>query len=234
MFVIKQRFRGVRQLEPRQRLAFEAALRHLRSAVEALLRVDRPSPLVAAFQQYASTHGGYVWADVATIGQLLAAGVPQVTTGLAVACRSALADPVLLDRTRAGEVSVDEVAEEAMRLTPPFLGVFGWVNTVCDCLGLRLEPGSAVVVDIPAVNTDPARVGAPHDFCPHRSRHANFTFGKGAHYCLGATSARAQIAPALREIVDYPRRFDIEFEAVKLNNDGFSQSVRAFPFRLAS
>jgi cytochrome P450 len=232
MFVIKLRFRAVLRLEPRQRLAFEAALRHLRSSVEELLRADRPSPLVTAFQEYASAHDRHVWADVATIGQLLAAGVPQVTTGLAVACRSALADPALLGRIRTGEVGADEVAEEAMRLTPPFLGVFGWVNESCDCLGLRLEPGSAVVVDIPAVNTDPARVEDPREFCPHRSRHANFTFGKGAHYCLGATSARAQIAPALRSIVDHPRRVDIEFDAVRLDNDGFSQTVRAFPYRL--
>jgi cytochrome P450 len=234
MFVIRLRFQGALHLEPQQRQAFEAALSHLRSAVDELLRTDRPSPLVASFQAYAAGHGRYPWADVATIGQLLAAGVPQVTTGLAVACRSALADRTLLHRIRDGEVGADQVAEEAMRLTPPFLGVFGWVNAVCDCLGSRLQPGSAVVVDVPAVNTDPARIEDPHDFCPHRSRHTNFTFGKGAHYCLGGTSARAQIAFGLRGIVDYPRPIDIDFDSVKLNNDGFSQTVRAFPFRLGS
>jgi hypothetical protein len=59
-------------------------VRYLGDAIDELMARAAGTPLVAACQAYARTAGRDRWADVATIGQLLAAGVPQVTTGLAI------------------------------------------------------------------------------------------------------------------------------------------------------
>ncbi|WP_225725222.1 MULTISPECIES: cytochrome P450 [unclassified Nocardia] len=224
MFVLRQRFRGVLALPEKHLAAFAAALRCLRAA----LAEPRPTPLMAALRRYAETHDTSAWADVATIAQLLAAGVPQIGTGIGVSVRALFGDRELLARVKAGEFDIEQVAEEAMRLVPPFLVVAGWVTEPCDCLGVHLDPRTPVLVDIPAVNTDPTRVERPLDFCPARGRADNITFGKGTHYCLGATSARIQVCAALRGLLDLDPMVDPA--AVRIDYDGFSQSVRSLPF----
>lgn len=228
MYVVRARFRGILEFDDRRQQAFASAMHHLRRAVDELRTGDRPTPLATALGQYADAEGPDPWGDMATIGQLLAAGVPQVTTGIAVAARELFGSPELLASVRAGEVDVAQVAEEAMRLNPPFLGVFAWVNEPCDCLGVRLEPRDPVVVDILAVNADPSRVSDPAEFCPARNRNANYTFGKGAHYCLGAASARLQIAAGLEALVglEHP----LKLGELRLDNDGFSLVAKAAPY----
>ena len=231
MFVIRQRFRGAHELNDRHRKAFESTMLFLRAAVAGL--VERgTTPLVRAFRDQAEADGDVPWADAATIGQLLAAGVPQVNTGVAVAVRALFTEAGVLDRVRRGELDVEQVAEEAMRLHPPFLTIFGWTSAPCDCLGVRLDPGTAVVVDIAAVNSDPDRVAEPAAFCPVRGKGANYTFGKGAHYCLGAGSARVQIAAALRGLLSGDRDLAVDGSALRLDSDGFSQTAKALPYSL--
>lgn len=229
MFVIRQRFRGVLELPGRQQAAFESVLVFLRGSIAEALAAPEPTPLAAAFLAQTEAEGTVPWADVATVGQLLAAGVPQVDTGIAVSAHALCARAGLAAQVLADELDVSAVAEEAMRLVPPFLGIFGWVVRPCECLGVRLEPRTAIVVDIPAVNTDPGRVADPAEFCPHRSRADNVTFGKGAHYCLGAASARVQVAAALRGLLT--ARPGLDLGAPRRAADGFAQSVTTLPYR---
>ncbi|SCF35243.1 Cytochrome P450 [Micromonospora viridifaciens] len=232
MSVLLARSRGVLDLPARQAAAFTTALRYLRAAVDELTAGAAVTPVVASLQAHAEAEGPDPWADVAAVAQLLAAGVPQVTTGTAVACRSAYGDPALLAALREGTSDASDVAEEAMRLAPPFLGVYGWVLADCDCLGVRLLPGEAVVVDIVAVNRDPDRMADPLAFCPGRSRSLNITFGKGAHYCLGAASARLQVVAGLVGLVG-SRGVHPDVSGFRLTDDGFAQAARAFPYRAA-
>ncbi|ROO63247.1 cytochrome P450 [Micromonospora sp. Llam0] len=232
MLVIHARSRGVLDLPARQAAAFSTALRYLRAAMDELTAGAAVTPVVASFQAHAAAEGPDPWGDVAAVAQLLAAGVPQVTTGTAVACRSVYGDPALLALLREGTVDAADVAEEAMRLSPPFLGVYGWVLGDCDCLGVRLRPGEAVVVDLVAVNRDAGRMTDPLAFCPGRSRNLNITFGKGAHYCLGAASARLQVVAGLVGLVGAVRVHP-DVSGLRLTDDGFAQTARAFPYRVA-
>jgi cytochrome P450 len=230
MSVVRLRFRGGAEPAPRQAAAFAAALRYLRAAVAELTGDAPGTPLAAGLRSYAQENGPDPWADVATVAQLLAAGVPQVTTAIGVSCQALYRDPALLAAARAGDTGIDGITEEAMRLAPPFLGVYGWVTEDCDCLGVRLRPGDALVVDIPAVNLDPARTADPGAFCPERSRKDNVTFGKGAHYCLGAVSARLQVAAGLTALVRH-ERVHPDLSGYRLDDDGFAQTVSALPYR---
>jgi cytochrome P450 len=230
MTVIQARFRGVLELPQRQSAMFASALRYLREAVDELTATPPATPLVAGLQAYAEAEGPDPWADVATIAQLLVAGVPQVSTGIGVSCHALFRDPVSLASARAGEIELADVAEEGMRLAPPFFGVYGWVVADCDCLGVRLRPLDGVVVDIVAVNLDPTRVADPTSFCPGRSRGTNITFGKGAHYCLGAASARLQVAAGLAGLVGQPQVYP-DPSGFRLADDGFAQTVSVLPYR---
>ena len=230
MFLIRRRLRGATALADSQRPTVDTALCYLRDATAELMATETPTPLVEALRAVADQRGGYVWADVAVISQLLAAGVPQVTTGLGIACRDLYGDPELLRAVRAGEVDAEQVAEESMRLTPPFLSVFGWVNEPCECLGESLAPGTALMVDIPAVNRDVERVPDPDRFCPARARSANYTFGRGTHYCLGANSARLQVSVGLARLAAGNRTLSIDTAGVTIENDGLAQSVRTVPY----
>lgn len=229
MFVIKQRFRGVLDLPDRHRAAFQSVLVFLHEAVTETLTASEPTPLAATFLAQTDAEGVTPWADVATVGQLLSAGVPQVCTGIAVSAHALWTRAELAAHARAGELDVSTVAEEAMRLAPPFLGIFGWVTQACECLGVRLEPRTAIVVDIPAVNIDPERVADPAAFCPARSRAENITFGKGAHYCLGAASARVQVAAALRGLLRVQP--GLTLGEPHRTDDGFAHSVETLPYR---
>lgn len=231
MFVIRQRFRGTGAMSDRGLAAFQSIMVFLRSAVAGLVE-HGSTPLARAFRDQDAAEGELPWANAATIGQLLAAGVPQVNTGAAVALRALFTGDGLLDQVRAGELDAEQVAEEAMRLHPPFLAIFGWVGEPCDCLGVRLEPGAAVVVDIAAVNADPDHVAEPAAFCPVRGKGANYTFGKGAHYCLGAASARLQIGAALRGVLAAGRDLAVDGARMALHDDGFSQTATALPYSL--
>jgi cytochrome P450 len=234
MYVIRARTRGGAEPTGRAAAAFTTAVRYLGDAIDELMASTAGTPLVAACQAYARTAGRDRWADVATVGQLLAAGVPQVTTGLAVACRSLCANPGLLAAVRAGDVTAGGVAEESMRLHPPFLAMYCWVRDECDCLGVRLAPRTPLVIDIVAANTDPARTDRPTEFCPTRNLGTNLTFGKGAHYCPGATSARTMIGAALHAVAVADRPPVVDVETTRIGDDGFARTVMAMPYVLVN
>ncbi|GAA4423347.1 hypothetical protein GCM10023148_25140 [Actinokineospora soli] len=89
-----------------------------------------------------------------------------------------------------------------------------------------------VVVDVAAVNADPARVPDPAAFCPVRGKGATYTFGNGPHYCLGAGSARVQIAAGLRALLASGRALSVDASGLRLDSDGYSQTARALPYTL--
>jgi cytochrome P450 len=152
------------------------------------------------------------------------AGIEPMIVGSSIACRDIWADPALLGALRSGTASADEIAEEVLRRNPPFGNIFRFVAEPCACLGVRLEPGTIVAVDIAAVNGR----------CPVRSRSAVLTFGKGAHYCLGANSARVQVAAGLRQLVAGRPSLRVDPAAARIDTHNNLKEVRALPYTTRS
>jgi len=92
---------------------------------------------------------------------------------------------------------VPAAVEELMR-------AFGVVSTVprvtneeIDVDGWRIPGGSLVSVSVAGANHDPSVYVDPHRFDVSAEREPHLAFGFGAHHCLGASLARAELQEAL-------------------------------------
>lgn len=92
-------------------------------------------------------------------------------------------------------------AEEGIRLNPPV----SWIVRIApeDMMwnGIALPKDAQVLLGITAANRDPAVVADPDTFDPAREPVNVMTFGFGAHFCLGAALARAELDTALQVIL---------------------------------
>lgn len=100
-------------------------------------------------------------------------------------------------REQVGDVNfLRRAANEALRLHPPVPALLRRATVPATLAGgRRIEEGEYVALDLVAANTDPAVFGeAPETFNPlrqgrERTRPFGFTFGGGAHMCIGRTLA---------------------------------------------
>ncbi len=116
-----------------------------------------------------------------------------------------LRDPEAMGRIReGGEGLLDTAVEECLRLEGAVLHV-GRHTTAPVELHQTLIPAGAVVLGwLVGANLDPDRFPEPDRFVPDRTPNRHVGFGFGAHACLGARLARAQLRALLAALL--PRR----------------------------
>jgi cytochrome P450 len=99
--------------------------------------------------------------------------------------------------------------EEALRYEPPFRGHYRHVVADTSLGGTDLPAGSRLLLLWGAANRDPAQFDAPHEFRLDRpTGKGHITFGKGAHFCVGAALARFEAQIVLRAVLDRTSRID--------------------------
>jgi cytochrome P450 len=131
---------------------------------------------------------------------ILTAGYETTVAQIGMSVLSLLLDPVaraelLRDQTSTG------VVEEYLRLTPATPMTFSRVAVEdVDLGGVTVEAGQAVVVSLLHANVDEAVFVDPDRLDPGRQPVAHLTFGRGAHFCLGAGLARLQLNLAVRAL----------------------------------
>jgi cytochrome P450 len=90
------------------------------------------------------------------------------------------------------------VVEEVMRYRGAVTGVGRTAAERVDVNGDRLESGEQVFLSIWSANHDEKVYAAPESFDPVRNAQPpHLAFGHGAHFCLGAALARAELQDAL-------------------------------------
>jgi len=83
--------------------------------------------------------------------------------------------------------------EETLRFESPFRGHYRHVLRDTSLAGTDLPAKSRLLLMWGAANRDPAHVDAPSEFRLNRtSAKDHVTFGKGAHFCVGAALARLE------------------------------------------
>ena len=83
--------------------------------------------------------------------------------------------------------------EEALRYEPPFRGHYRHVVADTALGGTDLPAGSRLLLLWGAANRDTAQFDTPHEFrLDRRGGKGHITFGKGAHFCVGAALARLE------------------------------------------
>jgi cytochrome P450 family 144 len=99
--------------------------------------------------------------------------------------------------------------EEALRFEPPFRGHYRHVVAETTLDGAALPADSRLLLLWGAANRDPDHFDAPHEFRLDRpSGKAHITFGKGAHFCVGAALARLEARIVLGALLDRTSRID--------------------------
>jgi cytochrome P450 len=124
----------------------------------------------------------------------------QDTTQCQLACAIAtfLDHPGQWDTLAAQPQLARSAVEEVLRYEPAGSGSPRLALEDVTYRGLQIAAGSIVVPSAPAANRDPEAYDDPETFDIRReSAQPMLTFGSGAHYCLGAALARAELEEAL-------------------------------------
>jgi cytochrome P450 len=118
----------------------------------------------------------------------------QLGHALATLCEHPDQWALLAERPELAEQAVDEV----MRWCPSVPAIFRFAAEDIDHRGLHIAAGTFVMLCVHAAHRDPRAFteGDSFDITVDRDN-GPLTFGAGAHYCLGAPTARAELAEAL-------------------------------------
>jgi cytochrome P450 len=135
----------------------------------------------------------------------------ESTSGLiGSAVRLLAEDAALADALRADPTRIPAFVEEAVRLEPPFKFHYRLVTRGCELGGAQLEAGDRLMLLWAAANRDPAVFDAP-DRIRFDRRHPklHMSFGRGLHFCIGATLARLEARIVVEELLARTQRVAI-------------------------
>ena len=100
--------------------------------------------------------------------------------------------------------------EEVLRFEPPFRGHYRHVVNDTTLSGVDLRAGSRLVLLWGAANRDPSHFEDPNEFRLDRpGAKGHISFGKGAHFCVGAALARLEARIVIGQVLDRTRRIEI-------------------------
>jgi cytochrome P450 len=128
----------------------------------------------------------------------------ESTASLLGSAASILADrPGIQEQLRADPELLSVFIEEALRYESPFRGHYRHVVRDTALAGVEVPAGSRLLLMWGAANRDPQHFDTPNDFRLDRSgAKGHVTFGKGAHFCVGAALARLEARIVLRMLLE--------------------------------
>ncbi|OBF79471.1 cytochrome [Mycobacterium sp. 852002-51163_SCH5372311] len=106
-------------------------------------------------------------------------------------------------QVREKPVLLGSFVEETLRYEAPFRGHYRHVRNHSTLAGVELPANSHLLLLWGAANRDPAHFEAPGEFRLDRSEtKGHISFGKGAHFCVGAALARLEARIVLRMLLE--------------------------------
>lgn len=99
--------------------------------------------------------------------------------------------------------------EEVLRFEPPFRGHYRHVANDTALCGVELPAGSRLLLLWGAANRDPAHFEEPDTFRLDRvGGKGHIAFGKGAHFCVGASLARLEARIVIGQLIERTSNID--------------------------
>lgn len=130
---------------------------------------------------------------LAMVSIIIRAGVAATEGLLANGALLLLQHPDQMDLLRKEPELADSAIDEMLRYRPPSTFTTPrWVHEDLKMHGHTLQRGDMVLVSVAAANHDPAVFPHPERFDIRRSNNHHLGFGKGIHYCLGASLGRLE------------------------------------------
>ena len=139
---------------------------------------------------------------VAFLVLLLVAGNETTTNLIGTAIRQLAEDPEMMKRVRDDRTLVWNLMEESLRYEAPIQGFYRKARQDIELAGQAIKAGDALCVMFAAGNRDPNEFECPAAFNLDKARRDHLAFGKGVHYCLGASLARLEADSALNAVLD--------------------------------
>jgi cytochrome P450 len=113
-----------------------------------------------------------------------------------------LTDPAVKAKAVSGPEGIRAVVAEGLRWQPPFANFPRICTADTTIAGAHIKKGEWVLLSTGGANSDPNMYPDPRRFNPDRPAGDIVTFGKGAHFCLGAHLARVELEAALRIVLE--------------------------------
>jgi cytochrome P450 len=133
---------------------------------------------------------------------IFSAGATTSYHGLGNTLFALLTHPALMQRLRAEPELVERAVDEMLRWEPPLALLPRLVPKDTTIAGQEVAAGTMLLFGIASANRDPAVHHEPDSFDIDRDTSRLLTFGFGSHHCPGSHLARAQIAVAVRRLLD--------------------------------
>jgi cytochrome P450 len=131
---------------------------------------------------------------VATCTLLLFAGHETTANFIANSLLALLRNPEQLAALRDGEADDRAAVEELLRYDGPGKAMARVMREDCEVDGQLLRAGQRVFLVLASANRDPRIFDAPDELRLARDPKDHVAFGKGFHFCLGASLARLESA----------------------------------------
>jgi cytochrome P450 len=119
--------------------------------------------------------------------------------------------------------------EEVLRFEPPPLQSCRYAARDSEWYGRTVPAGSAVALLVTSANRDDRRFDDPDRFDIERKPGQIFTFGFGAHYCLGHALARLQGRIALEEVLARFPEWEVDWDHAQFVFDGDLRGWESLP-----
>ena len=140
---------------------------------------------------------------------LFGAGGESTASLIGSATNICATHPEIQDRLRENPDLIPAFLEEVLRFESPFRGHYRHVRNDCMLAGHELPAGSRLILLWGAANRDPAHFEAPDEFRLDRAgRAGHISFGRGAHFCVGATLARLEGQIVLDHLLRHTTRVE--------------------------
>jgi cytochrome P450 len=111
--------------------------------------------------------------------------------------------PAIWDGVAAGTLAARDVVEEVLRYRSAVTSVGRTAAEPIDHAGEHIPAGSAVFLSLWSADHDAAAFPSPDEVAPAANAAVpHFAFGHGAHFCLGAALARAELQDALSALAE--------------------------------
>jgi cytochrome P450 family 144 len=144
--------------------------------------------------------------DAVAVGMMItlfAAGGESTASLLGSAAAILGARPDIQRQIRQHPELLGAFMDETLRFEPPFRAHYRHVATGTQLCGTELPEGSHLILLWGAANRDPAHFDQPDEFRLDRvGGKGHLSFGKGAHFCVGAALARLEARIVLCQLLD--------------------------------
>ena len=162
---------------------------------------------------------------------LLLAGLETTVHLLSHSALTLARYPEVQARVRAEPALIPRFLEEVLRCEPPVHSTLRLTTAEVELGGVRLAPGSPVLVLLASAQRDERFCPEGDTFSLDRVGQGNLAFGHGIHFCLGAPLARLEVRVALEVLLARSSSLSLETTGIQWNVAPTARGPVTLPMR---